>query len=241
MELRQYWRVLVRRRNVIRNTVLLVAVLALASVAYSYYGSRWQGVAKIGLQVQPNPFRGITVDPSQAADANTGSVENDLATHGADTSYFKAIVNELKVKYHISKDWRAIGNSLELQPTTTGHGIYVAWKDSTESVATAVAAAAADQMMAYIPFYHRVLQPHLPPILATLIDQPNARRESLTKPIGDFLIRLVLGLVAGIILAYVFEYLDDTVQDEGDVQRWLGLPTLGVIPGGRQARPARSA
>ena len=66
-------------------------------------------------------------------------------------------------------------------------------------------------------------------------------RGSPEHTVANFLLRLALGLVAGIIVAYLFEYLDDTVQDEADVQRWVGVPTLAVIPGGRQARRARSA
>ena len=46
---------------------------------------------------------------------------------------------------------------------------------------------------------------------------------------------------AGVILAYVWEYLDPTIQDEADAQRWLGAPTLAVIPGGSRARRTRSA
>ncbi len=40
----------------------------------------------------------------------------------------------------------------------------------------------------------------------------------------------ILGLVVGVLLAFVLEYLDDTLKDSGDVERFVGLTTLGAIP-----------
>lgn len=236
MELRQYWRVLVRRGAVVRNTFLLVALLALLSVAYSYYTARYTGRTVVGVQVQPNPIRNSVVDPQQAAYANTDQVVNDLVYYGTNTIYFEDISRELAHRYGIHLDWKTIGQSLVIQPATSGHGIYIAWKAATAKEATAVVAAAADQLRGWVPVYHATLQRHAPPIATTITDPANARRIGLSTPLADFVLRAALGLVAGIILAYLFEYLDDTVQDEADVQHWLGLPTLAVIPARRRIR-----
>lgn len=40
----------------------------------------------------------------------------------------------------------------------------------------------------------------------------------------------ILGLVVGVLLAFVLEYLDDTLKTPEDVERFVGLPTLGAIP-----------
>ena len=56
MELRQYWHVLVRRRIALRNTFLLVALISLLMVAYSYYNSRYLGETQIGVQASPTRF-----------------------------------------------------------------------------------------------------------------------------------------------------------------------------------------
>lgn len=40
----------------------------------------------------------------------------------------------------------------------------------------------------------------------------------------------MLGLILGILLAFVAEYLDDTFKSAEDVERYLGLTTLGQIP-----------
>jgi succinoglycan biosynthesis transport protein ExoP len=46
----------------------------------------------------------------------------------------------------------------------------------------------------------------------------------------NFILCIMLGLAAGVGLAYFIEYLDTSVKTVDDVERYLGLPVLGVIP-----------
>jgi capsular polysaccharide biosynthesis protein len=43
-------------------------------------------------------------------------------------------------------------------------------------------------------------------------------------------VALVLGLLVGGGLAFLIEYLDDTLRTEDDVRRALDLPVLGIVP-----------
>lgn len=52
--------------------------------------------------------------------------------------------------------------------------------------------------------------------------QPNTRVNVLAGAI--------LGLVIGLLLAFLLEYLDDTLKSSADVERFVGLTTLGAIP-----------
>lgn len=49
------------------------------------------------------------------------------------------------------------------------------------------------------------------------------------KPLLNIAIALVVGLLAGVGLAFLLEYFDNTVKNEQDVEKNLGLPILGVI------------
>jgi hypothetical protein len=40
---------------------------------------------------------------------------------------------------------------------------------------------------------------------------------------------MVVGLMAGVGLAFLLEYFDTTVKDEQEIEKLLGLPVLGVI------------
>ncbi|MED1863940.1 Wzz/FepE/Etk N-terminal domain-containing protein [Fictibacillus nanhaiensis] len=50
------------------------------------------------------------------------------------------------------------------------------------------------------------------------------------KPLLNIAIALVVGLMAGVGIAFLQEYLDNTIKTEEDIQNVLGLPILGAIP-----------
>jgi capsular polysaccharide biosynthesis protein len=50
------------------------------------------------------------------------------------------------------------------------------------------------------------------------------------KPLLNIAIALVVGLMAGVGIAFLLEYLDNTIKTEEDIQNVLGLPVLGAIP-----------
>ncbi|MGE6375508.1 YveK family protein [Peribacillus muralis] len=49
------------------------------------------------------------------------------------------------------------------------------------------------------------------------------------QPILNIAIALVVGLMAGVGLAFLLEYLDNTIKTEQDIEKQLGVPILGVI------------
>ena len=49
------------------------------------------------------------------------------------------------------------------------------------------------------------------------------------KPLLNMAIAFVVGLMAGVGLAFLLEYLDNTIKTETDVEKHLGLPVLGAV------------
>ncbi|MFB5932476.1 YveK family protein [Peribacillus frigoritolerans] len=49
------------------------------------------------------------------------------------------------------------------------------------------------------------------------------------NPVLNIVIAVVVGLMAGIGLAFLLEYMDNTIKDEDDIERLLDLPLLGSI------------
>lgn len=49
------------------------------------------------------------------------------------------------------------------------------------------------------------------------------------SPLLNVAIAVVVGLMAGIGLAFLLEYFDNTIKDEDDIERLLDLPLLGSI------------
>lgn len=48
------------------------------------------------------------------------------------------------------------------------------------------------------------------------------------KPLLNMAIALVVGLMAGVGVAFLLEYFDNTIKNEQDIEKVLGLPILGV-------------
>ncbi|HEX2922728.1 MAG TPA: hypothetical protein VHS28_01720 [Chloroflexota bacterium] len=46
----------------------------------------------------------------------------------------------------------------------------------------------------------------------------------------------ILGLLLGLVIAVLLEFLDDTLKTPEDIGRYLGMPTLGLIPRATSAR-----
>lgn len=55
------------------------------------------------------------------------------------------------------------------------------------------------------------------------------------KLILNVLLSIFIGLFSGIGLAYFIEYLDTSIKTADDIERWVGLPVLGLIP--QKVRP----
>lgn len=239
MELRQYWRVLVRRRNIIRNTFLIVAVIGLLSVAYSYYGASYMGHAQILIEVQPDhSVKNPIYDVTGAAQTNSDTAVQQLTKYAATTQYFKDVNAELGGNPN-DNSWKAIQSATKIYPLTNSHDVFIEYDGSNQSKVDRTITAETSQLIQYIPAFQQ--SSGFPTINHRVTDPPTTQHVSFSNPLIQFLLRAALGLVAGIILAYLFEYLDDTIQDEGDVRHWMSLPTLAVIPGGQSARRVRSA
>lgn len=79
-----------------------------------------------------------------------------------------------------------------------------------------------DALMAPIPVQERVN--------LSILDRPTPPRLFWPQTRIVVLAAGLIGLLFGILLAFVLDYLDDTLKGPHDIERYLSLPTLGVVP-----------
>lgn len=242
MELRWYWRILQRQSRVIWTSFAVVAVLSALFTAYSSYGGRYKASSTIEFYENPPIIGGNTQaqDPHQLALATAAQTAGNAKFYTTLPVFFKSVSAQLKSYYGKTMDWKAIqaglganipgGFQLELEYTSADQAL-------AEHIVTSSLQVVEHN---FLPDYNRTsIQPGARrdfitfPVQVRTLDPLNTRTPSLSSTVIGWISKSLLGIVLGLALAFLWEYLDESIHDEQDVRSWMAAPTLGVIPGGK--------
>jgi capsular polysaccharide biosynthesis protein len=226
MELRVYWRI-------IRCRWWLPVGLALAVFALTLAMNRpWQApppsysaTMRFNVGVQPERIPGVyTYDRYYTMLASEYLVDDmaEVVRSGA----FAAAVSQRLAGQGISVPAGAIGASTQPGKLHRIFTVNVSWPDEVQlrAIADAVAATLTQSSADFFAQFSsaeadiRLIDP---PIIGR-VGRP--AREQLDLPL-----RILLALATGIALAFLLDYLDDSVRDAADLQR-MGLSVIGEIP-----------
>jgi capsular polysaccharide biosynthesis protein len=217
MELRQYWRIILRRWWLI--AALVAIVLAVSLVTYSEPAPTYVATMRFAIGIEGDePVSAVSGDGRSDAWLASEYLADDLSEvlKGGD---FAARISE-QVDFDVPAG--AIFASREHRVMT----VTITWqdRDQVQAIAEAVGAVVKDGGASYFPQLLGV------EAKAVLIDGPGIGQagRSLRDKL-DLPIRLFVALVAGVALVFLWDYLDDTVRDRGEIEA-LGTPVLGEIP-----------
>ncbi|MEL6547763.1 MAG: polysaccharide biosynthesis tyrosine autokinase, partial [Myxococcota bacterium] len=102
----------------------------------------------------------------------------------------------------------------------------------------------------YASLYDLVLKRQKETDLTTLLNVNNVRKFEAAKPpkapikprpVMNMLVSLVLGVLAGVGLAFLVDMFDNTVKSQKQVEETLGIPFLGIVPMIKVGRGPRNA
>ena len=217
MELRTYWRIVWRRWWLVIGLVLIVLVVSLAT----YRAPEPMYVASmrftIGIEGE-EPVNAVSGEGRSDAWLASEYLADDLSgvVKGGD---FAARISA-QVGFPVGAGVIQATREHRIMTVT------ITWPDSdqVQAIAEAVGAAVEDGGAEYFPQLSGV------EASATLFDGPGiglvgrSLRDKLDLPI-----RLFIAFVAGVALAFLWNYLDDTLRDRGEAEA-LGIPLLGEIP-----------
>lgn len=245
MELRWYWRVLRRQGRLIGITFLVVAILSALYTAYAYYNSESIAAETIEFNQQQPQYKtqNVSLDPLQVAVGNAGTANDNAKDYTEGDSFFKAISAYLLRVHHKKLDYK----SIPLGATQTSNVLLkLDFSSNNSALATWIVQGGLYALQHdFLPVYNLKIQHtnqpgftenvYEPPItINPNFDALNVRTSSKLKAIGGWAIKCLVGLVLGLALAFLWEYLDESIHDEQDVKNWMHTPTLGVIPGGKR-------
>ncbi len=227
MELRQYWQIVVDRAAVVIGTFLVALVVAAASVyMIPAVASPYQASLILSVQPRPEPRDGSYYTYDGYYSYLTSEYLNDDLINVVESSDFlQRVRNGVKdfpggppsgsiqgVKAH-----RVVSLTIS-SPTAAGA---LALAKSVEDILTSPSADASvfDALSAQAqPTVSVVNQPQI-------VAGPAGRSALL-----NLAARALVGLVLGVGLAFLLEYLDDTVR-RADLPGLIDLPVIGEIPG----------
>jgi capsular polysaccharide biosynthesis protein len=227
MELRQYWRIIWRRWWLIAALVGLVLLISL--LTYRAPAPVYQATMRFAIGIEgTEPVNAISGDGRSDAWLASEYLADDLSEvlKGGD---FAARISE-QVGFPVPAG--IISASREHRIMTVN--VTAQNREQVQAVAEAVGAVVEHVSADYFPQLAGVEAE------AILIDGPGIGRvgRSLREKL-DLVIRLFVALVAGVALAFLWDYLDNTVRDRAEVEA-MGVPVLGEIPhSSRLRRKAR--
>jgi capsular polysaccharide biosynthesis protein len=229
MELRQYWGIVWRRWWLI--AILLGVVLVVSVATYREPDPVYVATMRFAIGIEgEEPVNAASGEGRSDAWLASEYLADDLSEvlKGGD---FAARISE---RTGFAVPAGAIFASREHRIMT----VNITWsnRDQVQAIAEAVGAAVEDGGAEYFPQLSGI------EAQAVLIDGPGIGQagRSLSQKL-DLPIRLLVALVAGVALAFLWEALDDTVRNREDMEL-LGAPVLGEIPRKRRGRgkPRRS-
>jgi hypothetical protein len=71
------------------------------------------------------------------------------------------------------------------------------------------------------------------PITWRTLDPLSTITTSISSTVAGWLEKTLAGVVLGLALAFLWEYLDESIHDEQDVRIWMHTQTLGVLANGK--------
>jgi capsular polysaccharide biosynthesis protein len=223
MELRQYWRVVWRRWWLV--AALLFVVLIVSLVTYREPVPTYQANMRFAIGIEGQaPVNTVSGEGRSDAWLASEYLADDLSevVKGGD---FAARISE-RVGFSVPAG--TVFAAREHRIMT----VNITWADPDQlvTIAEAVAVEIEDAGRQYFPQLEDVQAQ------AVLIDGPGIGQvgRSLRAQL-DLPLRLFIALVAGVVLAFLWDYLDDTVRERGELES-LGVKVLGEIPRSRRSR-----
>ncbi len=226
MELRAYWRIIRRRWWLPVGLALLVAIVTLAlQPPWQPRPSSYQATMRFNVGLQPERIPGVYTYDRYYTMLTSEYLVDDLSEIVRGQVFTDEVSRRLAAQ-GITVPAGAIGASTQPGKLHRILTVNVNWGDEAQlrAIANAVAAVLTERSA---DFFGQFSAPEadiriIDPPVVSRVGRP--AREQLDLPL-----RVLLALLAGVALEFLLYYLDDTVQDEADLER-MGLPVLGRVP-----------
>ena len=214
MHIRDYWSIIAKRWWL----VLLVAVAAVGATVV--FGKLQQPVYRSTVK--------LTVTPSRYDYGLTLVIENLLRQYSQRLQTNK-LAEEVNERLQLDLPVEKLRSKVKVSPISEDYLLAITVDDVEANRARDIAFAWADQ---FVKQQQILMAPVNPTdrIEVAMLDRPTPGELHFPKTRQLAVAAGALGLVVGLLLAFLLEYLDDTLKTAEDVERYTSLAVLGTIP-----------
>ncbi|UZJ79335.1 YveK family protein [Fictibacillus sp. KU28468] len=207
----------IRKRIRLIALITIVAVAISGAVSYFVLTPIYQSSTQI-LVNQQKP------DKQQALDYNQVQTNVQMVNTYSVIIKSPAILSKVIQHLDLKQSVADLNNQLTINSEQDTQIMNVTVQDPDPALAARIANGISHTFKTEIP--------NIMDIDNVSILSPADLSDSPVKPNAklNMAIALVVGLMTGVGLAFLLEYLDNTLKSEQDIEHFLGLPVLGTIP-----------
>jgi capsular polysaccharide biosynthesis protein len=234
MELREYWSI-IRRHWWLPAAITLVALVA-STVVGVRGAAAYKTDMRLAVSTIPTPDPGgvLYYDPTYYSNLDSEYLADDMSEFMSSRAFADEVHRELATSstpYDI--DIETILSATRAKKTHRFIDITLTTSsfDEGQAIAGSISRILSDpnhvsQYLTALTAYHTQMEIVTPPV--------THRANTLFGLISEIALRSVIGLLVGIGLAFLIDYVDPSVRTRQEAERLLDMPVLGEIP-----RPAR--
>jgi len=230
MELREYWNI-VRRRWWLPAAIALVALLASAGVALRG-ATAYRTDMRIAISTipTPNPNSVLYYDPIYYSNLDSEYLADDMSELLTSHAFAEEVMRELATNSTpFTVDPVTVVNATRTKKTHRFIDVTLTTSTSEEGemIADSISRILADP--AHLAIYLKALTAYNTQMV--VVTRPLTHRAS--TPLGlasDIALRTVMGLLVGIGLTFLIDYVDPSLRTREEAESVLRMPVLGEIP-----------
>ncbi len=214
LDLRDLWRMVANRWELI-VVIPLVAMLISAAISVFLITPQYQSSATLLVLKQ---------QPEQSLQFTDLQISRQLVQTYREIARSRRILENVIDSLNLDYSYGQLREKVEVTAVQNTEVIHITVTDPDPRLARRIANQVADSFKAQT---EEITQLESVTILdhAVIPSRPVSPRIPL-----NIAIALAVGLMVALALVFLLEYLDNTVKTAEDVQEYLGLPVLGIIP-----------
>lgn len=221
MEIKQYFNIIKKRLWLV---LLIVFVITAATAAYAFMTNtpKYTATAKLVVNSTSSSADGI------ANQLDLGAINSNIQL----IKTYQEIIKTPAIMNKVVEEHPELG----LNATQLINMVSVSSVNETQVMSLSVTDGSYERAAQTVNAIATVFQREVPQIMKldniNILDEADPSAGGIpigNNPILFVLIALILSIVIGIAVAFVLEYMDDSIKTEEDIRDVLGLPVLGVI------------